>query len=88
MPYKIVEHRGLWSLVPGIVVLQAASRDTWKSAVLRVLETLIGAMLSGFYLYLFPFRPAGMATSVGLTVLCTRWSEYPITVVWQPSRWR
>ena len=60
---------GLWSLVSAIVVLQAASRDTWKSAVLRVLGTLIGAMLSGFYLYLFPFRPVGMATSVRLTVL-------------------
>jgi uncharacterized membrane protein YccC len=60
---------GLWSLVSGIVVLQATSRDTWKSAVLRVLGTLIGAMLSGFYLYLFPFSPVGMAVSVGLTVL-------------------
>ena len=54
---------GLWSLVSGIVVLQATSRDTWKSAVLRVLGTLIGAMLSGFYLYLFPFSPVGMAVS-------------------------
>ena len=36
---------------------------------LRVLGTLIGAMLSGFYLYLFPFSPVGMAVSVRLTVL-------------------
>ena len=68
---------GLWSLVSGIVVLQATSRDTWKSAVLRVLGTLIGAMLSGFYLYLFPFSPVGMAVSVGLTVLLCQMVEVP-----------
>ena len=44
---------------------------------LRVLGTLIGAMLSGFYLYLFPFSPVGMAVSVGLTVLLCQMVEVP-----------
>jgi uncharacterized membrane protein YccC len=39
--------------------------------------TLIGAMLSGFYLYLFPFSPVGMAVSVGLTVLLCQMVEVP-----------
>jgi uncharacterized membrane protein YccC len=60
---------GLWSLVSGMVVLQATSRDAWKSAVLRVLGTLIGATIGGLYLYLLPFSPIGMAVSIGLTVL-------------------
>jgi uncharacterized membrane protein YccC len=60
---------GLWSLIAAIVVLQATSRDTWKSAVSRVLGTFIGAMLGGFYLYFLPFSPIGMAVSIGLTVL-------------------
>jgi len=39
---------GLWSLVSGIVVLQATSRDTWKSAVLRVLISSGNSELSPF----------------------------------------
>ena len=60
---------GLWCLISGIVVLQATTRDAWQSAVLRVLGTLIGAIIGGLYLYVFPFSPIGMAASVGLTVL-------------------
>ena len=60
---------GLWSLIAAIVVLQATSREAWKSAVLRVLGTLMGATIGGLYLYLFPFSPVGMAVSIGLTVL-------------------
>jgi uncharacterized membrane protein YccC len=60
---------GLWCVISGIVVLQATSRDAWQSAVLRVLGTLIGATIGGFYLHLFPFSTIGMAVSVGLTVL-------------------
>ena len=60
---------GLWSLIAAIVVLQATSRDTWKSAASRVLGTLIGSAIAGFYLYLLPFSPIGMAVSIGFTVL-------------------
>jgi len=62
---------GLWSLISGLVVLQATTRDTWKSAGLRILGTFIGAVVSGTYLSFLPFGPAGMAVSLGVTiVLC------------------
>jgi uncharacterized membrane protein YgaE (UPF0421/DUF939 family) len=41
------------------------------------LGTLIGAILSGLYLYLFPFSPVGMAVSVGLTVLLCQLLQVP-----------
>lgn len=68
---------GLWSLISAIVVLQATSRDTWKSAVLRVVGTLIGAIVSGFYLHLRPFGPVGMAVSIGFTVLLCQVLKVP-----------
>jgi uncharacterized membrane protein YccC len=68
---------GLWSLISAIVVLQATTRDTWKSAVLRILGTLVGATVSGFYLYFFSFNVVGMAISVGLTVLLCQMVEVP-----------
>ena len=68
---------GLWCLISGIVVLQATSRDAWQSAVLRVLGTLIGATIGGFYLHFFPFSPIGMAVSVGLTVLLCQALDVP-----------
>ena len=68
---------GLWSLIAAIVVLQATSRDTWKSAALRALGTLIGAILGGLYLYFFPFTAIGMAVSVGLTVLLCQALKVP-----------
>lgn len=60
---------GLWSVISGIVVLQSTSRDTWKSAGVRVFGTAIGAVVSGGYLVLLPFSPLGMAFSIGVTVL-------------------
>lgn len=62
---------GLWSVISGLVVVQSTTRDTWKSAGLRVLGTLIGAIVSGLYLTLLPFSMVGMALSIGVTiVLC------------------
>lgn len=71
---------GLWSLIAAIVVLQATTRDTWKSAMSRVLGTLIGSMLGGFYLYFFPFSPSEWQCLLGLRYCCARHSTCPITV--------
>ena len=60
---------GVWSVVSGIVVLQATLEDTRGSALLRVLGTLIGATIAAVYLALFRFDPLGMAICVGVTVL-------------------
>jgi uncharacterized membrane protein YccC len=41
---------GLWSLISGIVVLQSTRRNTWSSACLRILGTLVGSIISAAYL--------------------------------------
>ena len=60
---------GVWSVVSGILVLQATLEDTRGSAMLRVLGTFIGAAVAAIYLVLFRFHPLGMAMTVGVTVL-------------------
>jgi uncharacterized membrane protein YgaE (UPF0421/DUF939 family) len=56
-------------VISGIVVLQATRRDTVASAWLRVLGTLIGAVISAIYLSFLPFNPFGLAVCIGITVL-------------------
>lgn len=68
---------GLWSLISGLVVLQATTRDTWKSAGLRVLGTFIGAFVSGLYLSFLPFNPIGMAVSIGITIVLCQLLDVP-----------
>jgi uncharacterized membrane protein YccC len=60
---------GLWSAISGIVVLQTTWGDTWSSASLRIVGTIIGAIISAAYLAMLPFSPVGMAASVFATVL-------------------
>jgi uncharacterized membrane protein YccC len=60
---------GVWSVISGIIVLQATLEDTRGSAKLRVLGTLIGAVVAALYLAGLPFHPLGMAVAVGVTVL-------------------
>ena len=60
---------GLWALISGIVVLQATRRETWASAWLRLVGTLVGAAISSVYLTLLPFNPLGMAVTIGVAVL-------------------
>lgn len=67
----------LWSVVTGMVVLQATTHDAWQSALLRVLGTLIGATIGDLYLQFFPFSVIGMAASVGLTVLLSQALNVP-----------
>lgn len=58
---------GLWSAISGLVVLQATTHDTWRAASLRVLGSLLGAVIAVVYLSFLPFSPIGMAVTVGLT---------------------
>jgi uncharacterized membrane protein YccC len=59
----------LWCVISGIVVLQATRQETLASVWLRVLGTLIGAVISAIYLLILPFHPVGLAASIGLTML-------------------
>ena len=62
---------GLWSMLSGIVVLQATRRTVWSSACLRVLGTLIGSIIGAAYLSLLPFSAIGMAVCIfGTVLLC------------------
>ena len=67
----------LWSVISGIVVLQATRRQTLASAGLRVLGTLIGASISAAYLSVLPFSPLGMAAVIGVTVLLCQFLGVP-----------
>ena len=60
---------GLWSMISSLVVLQSSRRHTINSSLRRVLGTLIGAVVSGFYLSVLPFSIWGMVACVGVTVL-------------------
>jgi len=59
----------LWATISGVVVLQATRRETVASAWLRVLGSLIGAIVCAAYLSFLPSSPLGMAFSIGITVL-------------------
>jgi uncharacterized membrane protein YgaE (UPF0421/DUF939 family) len=59
----------LWSMVSGIVVMQETRQGTIDNAWLRILGSLIGAVMSAIYLSFLPFNPFGMAVTIGLTVL-------------------
>lgn len=60
---------GLWALISGIVVLQADWQSTWASARLRILGSLIGAIVSAVYLSFLPFGPLGMTACILAAVL-------------------
>lgn len=68
---------GVWSVISGLVVLQATTRDTWKSAGLRVLGTFIGAVVSGLYLSFLLFNPVGLALSIGVTIVLCQLLKVP-----------
>lgn len=67
----------LWAVISGLVVLQTTRQDTLASAGLRILGTLIGAIVSAVYLSLLPFNAVGMAASVGATVLLCQGLRVP-----------
>jgi len=68
---------GLWSLISGLVVLQATRRNTWSSAWLRILGTFVGAVISATYLSWLPFTVVGMAASILVTVLLCHVARIP-----------
>jgi uncharacterized membrane protein YccC len=68
---------GLWSMISAVVVLQATRRATLTSAGLRILGTLIGAVISGLYLSVFPYSLIGMTVCIGLTVLLGQATDTP-----------
>ncbi len=60
---------GLWAVISGIVVMQATWSETESSASLRVLGSLIGAVIAAVFLSFLPFSVIGMAVCIALTVI-------------------
>ena len=67
----------LWSMISGILVLQATRRGTWSSAWIRVLGTLVGSIVSAVYLSWLPFSALGLAASIFVTVLLCHAARIP-----------
>ena len=67
----------LWSMISGILVLQATRGGTWSSAWIRVLGTLVGSIVSAVYLSWLPFSALGMAASIFVTVLLCHAARIP-----------
>jgi uncharacterized membrane protein YgaE (UPF0421/DUF939 family) len=59
----------LWAVISGIVVIQETRKNTIDTAGLRILGSLVGAIVSAVYLSLLPFSPLAMALLIGLTVM-------------------
>ena len=62
---------GLWAVMSAIVVLQETRGETWSSAGLQIIGTLVGSIISAAYLSMLPFSALGMAASVfAAALLC------------------
>jgi len=60
---------GLWAVISAIIVIEASHKETYISAKNRIIGSLIGAIVSGFYLLFFPFSLVGFAAAIGAGVL-------------------
>lgn len=56
---------GMWAVISAIVVIESSHPDTLASAGQRILGTLVGSVVSGTYLVLFPFSVFGYAAAIG-----------------------
>lgn len=57
---------GLWSVISGIIVLESSREDTLRSAKFRIVGSLIGSVVSGIYLFYFPFTVIGYSVCIGI----------------------
>ena len=60
---------GLWSAISGVFVMADKELLTFKFARLRIRANFIGCLLSGLYLYFFPFTVVGYAICIAVGVL-------------------
>lgn len=60
---------GLWAVISAIIVLEASHKETYVSAKNRIGGTFIGAIVSGVYLFFFPFTIFGLTVAIATGVL-------------------
>lgn len=58
----------LWAAISAIVVLQNDISATGSAARLRFWGTILGAVIAGGYLMLWPFNPVGLGVCIALAV--------------------
>ncbi len=68
---------GLWSVISGILVLESTRADTLRSAKYRIVGTLIGCVVSGIYLFYFPFTVIGYSVCIGIGALACHLLRVP-----------
>ncbi len=68
---------GLWSVISGISVLQSTRVDTVQSAKFRIVGSLIGSIVSGIYLFYFPFTVIGYAVCIGIGAMVCQLLRLP-----------
>ena len=71
---------GLWAVISAIIVIQENGRETTKSALQRIIGSFIGAVLSGLYLFFFPFSIIGYALCMGVGALTCYLIRLPIHI--------
>lgn len=59
----------MWAMISAIIVTQDTRSATLSTAWIRILGSLIGAVLSAIYLLLFPFSIVGMGILIGVVVI-------------------
>ena len=60
---------GMWAVISAIIVNESTSQETYYSARNRIIGSLIGAIISGVYLLLFPFSIIGYILTIGVGVM-------------------
>jgi uncharacterized membrane protein YccC len=62
---------GLWAVISGVFVMADKESLTFNSARMRVRASFLGCLVSGVYLYFFPFTVVGFAICIAIGVfLC------------------
>lgn len=59
----------MWAVISAIIVIESSHSETFVSARNRILGTIVGALVSGIYLFLFPFSVIGFTVAIGIGVL-------------------
>jgi uncharacterized membrane protein YgaE (UPF0421/DUF939 family) len=60
---------GLWAVISAIIVLESTHVKTYGSAKSRIIGSLIGAIISGVYLFFFDFTIIGFLITIAIGVL-------------------
>jgi uncharacterized membrane protein YccC len=71
---------GLWAVISGIIVIEMTFRETVNSAKVRILGSLLGAIISGVYLIFLPFSLVGFAFCIAVGALSGHLLGLPYTI--------